>query len=208
MSTFMRKITFIKPNIKSLEDGTKTETRREHGLKIVNAANFEIAKTERVNNKLHVTFYSAREAIIIASHYKFDELLYVGEPVMVLSKGEKTTPLTPFIYLFENGYPESKAAVKKLQEKGYTFRSPLFLEKFFARYYVKIKDIKCEKVQDVSKESIIKEGIDVKNFDLDTSRIFFATLYNKVNGPASYDKNPFVFVYTFTITNRNGEGVR
>lgn len=107
-----------------------------------------------------------------------------------------------------------KALVKI--EKG-KLDKPIFLPSIFmpkeaCRIFLKIKSIRVERLQEISEEDSDHEG--VKNddffsglynylnygsnvFDLKTAKDSFISLWQKINGKASWDSNPFVFAYEF-----------
>ncbi len=83
---------------------------------------------------------------------------------------------------------------------------------------IKITDIKVERLQDISDEDCLKEGIfvdydehggmyatpfyDYKGNDGDgffTPQEAFAALINKVSGKGTWERNPWVFAYTFEL---------
>ena len=81
-------------------------------------------------------------------------------------------------------------------------------------HQIRITGIKCERLQDISKEDCMKEGIlgDVEydkyevyglfgNSDdgFDTPREAFASLIDKVSGRGTWDRNPWVVVYEFEL---------
>ena len=92
-----------------------------------------------------------------------------------------------------------------------------WLNKMFVRaeympIKIRITDIKVERLQDISDEDCMKEGIDyiggysdsyyfghgVNNIRLGNSpREAFAALIDKVSGKGTWEKNPFCFCYEF-----------
>lgn len=79
---------------------------------------------------------------------------------------------------------------------------------------IRIIGIKCERLQDISDEDCMKEGIryipeidkfyfeDVRrdeSFYFETSRQAFASLIDKVSGRGTWERNPRVFVYEFAL---------
>ena len=76
---------------------------------------------------------------------------------------------------------------------------------------IRITDIKVERLQDISEEDCLKEGIVKKyggygvvfgeNYNIFTGnpRDAFAALIDKVSGKGTWEKNPWVFVYDFEL---------
>ncbi len=82
-------------------------------------------------------------------------------------------------------------------------------------HQIKITDIKVERIQDISDDDCLKEGIneDLKGvqysfdskigycgqFPFATARQAFAALIDKVSGKGTWEKNPFCFCYEFKL---------
>lgn len=104
---------------------------------------------------------------------------------------------------------------------GWYKRSSLFMPKEFARIWLEITNIKVERLQDISEEDAIAEGIQrlmasnaqlleygqlYKNYQSTLTGIFndglkpigsFQSLWEKINGEESWNANPFVWVIEF-----------
>ncbi len=99
-----------------------------------------------------------------------------------------------------------------------------WLNKMFVRadlmpHQIRITDVRVERLQDISDEDCIKEGIrkwtkDYEIFKYDmpegfeifkwidkprTPRSAYAALIDKVSGKGAWDSNPYVFVYEFEL---------
>lgn len=86
-------------------------------------------------------------------------------------------------------------------------------------YRIRITNVKVERLQDISEEDCLREGIRTLTsesnpthytFDgwrfknkvfrcSDTPREAFAALINKISGNGTWEKNPYVFVYEFEL---------
>lgn len=111
-------------------------------------------------------------------------------------------------------------------QAGWT--NKMFVKPTLMPYQIRITNVRIEKLQDISWEDCLKEGIEhlqnggglkpysfydtsikVKNKkegvnygwyrDFDTPREAFASLIDKVSGKGTWDKNPYVFVYDFEL---------
>lgn len=114
--------------------------------------------------------------------YQVGDLLYVKEAVKYFDG--------KWVYKFEKPDPN---ADKK-------FKSPLFMPKHAARIWLRITDIKPERVQDISEEDAIKEGIDTNKISGDyehTPACEFENLWKSINGKESWDNNIWVWCYGF-----------
>jgi hypothetical protein len=105
--------------------------------------------------------------------------------------------------------------------KGIGFKEPLSLkvihgEKEMTRRIIKPQPddsgVRCERLQDISDEDCIKEGISAisqkynapfiyyNGFDYDnTPSRSYATLINKICGKGTWESNPYVWVYDFKL---------
>lgn len=94
------------------------------------------------------------------------------------------------------------------------WKSSMFMPKRAARIYLKITDIRVQKLQQITDEDAIKEGIQeftggkVTKYGIkgwkrtlfkDTPREAFRVLWEQVNGKGSWDENPYLWVLDFHI---------
>ena len=91
-----------------------------------------------------------------------------------------------------------------------------------ARYFIKITAVSVERLQDISEEDCLREGITIgRDFRfhkepyyycegvLNNGRLMmfktltqtYATLIDKINGKGTWNKNPYVWVYDFELIN-------
>jgi hypothetical protein len=87
-----------------------------------------------------------------------------------------------------------------------------------ARYFIEIVSLRCERVQDISDDDCIKEGITRCNnggridsyrdlcysyndydYNYDTKREAYAEYFDGLNGKDQWKKNPYVWVYEFKL---------
>lgn len=116
---------------------------------------------------------------------------------------------------------------KGKEKWGYTKRMAGYTNKMFVRadlmpHRIRITDIKVERLQDISDEDCMKEGVgqeynvpkmegtrlhDMYTFPcangsvdvFETPREAFAALIDRVSGRGTWDSNPYVFVYSFEL---------
>ncbi len=96
-------------------------------------------------------------------------------------------------------------------EPGWT--NKMFVRADLMPYRIKITNIKVERLQDISHEDCLKEGILYQDgyfcgykvsapnmaFGAMTAQQAFAALIDKVSGEGTWDSNPYVFVYEFEL---------
>lgn len=91
----------------------------------------------------------------------------------------------------------------------------MFVRADLMPHQIKITDIKVERLQDISDEDCMCEGVTWDYDDYPTMsrkvyfindyesfhspRLAFAALINRINGKSTFETNPYVFAYTFKL---------
>lgn len=211
--------------VQAIKAGTKTQTRRTQGLEFINED--EIIEWEYVGvsppapgggDKYMAVFkavgYSSTWAEVPLPAAKGD-VIWVRETFNTNWDG------IGFIYKADYVDPA----------KNKTFWKPsLFMPRAACRYWLKIKDIRVEILQNIIEEDAKAEGIerwietrmksqpehykvyfqDCKPEDAmsytSSAVNSYETLWQSINGGESWDKNPFVWVYEFEVLTEKPEG--
>ncbi len=124
------------------------------------------------------------------------DLLWVREKIYTIEE-------EALYYSADNSviYPETEAErVWIWQRKINTTISSRYMPKWAARIWLKITDIKVEKVRDISLDDCNAEGTSkTKHIDKWNARHHFAKLWNSINDKRGYgwDVNPFCWVISF-----------
>lgn len=99
------------------------------------------------------------------------------------------------------------------------WRNKLFVQASKMRHFIRITNVRVERLQDISDEDCIKEGVckwtkdkELYKYDLAdgfemfewrdkprTPREAYAALIDKISGKGTWDSNPWVFVYEFEL---------
>lgn len=96
------------------------------------------------------------------------------------------------------------------------WRNKMYVSADLMPHQIRITGIRCERLQDISDEDCVKEGvrvgsqaleypyyfIDTKQFlicDYKSPRRAFAALIDKVSGRGTWDRNPWVVAYEFEL---------
>jgi hypothetical protein len=96
------------------------------------------------------------------------------------------------------------------------WRNKMYVSADLMPHQIRITGIRCERLQDISDEECVKEGvrvgsqaleypyyfIDTKQFlicDYKSPRRAFAALIDKVSGRGTWDRNPWVVAYEFEL---------
>ena len=141
-------------------------------------------------DKIHLSRYKVGEVVAIAQSY---ETVYHEQGLETLD-------------MLVSGWKYSKG-----------WRNKLFVCADFMSHHIRITDIKVKRLQDISDEDCLKEGIYEDSGDdkyppsifyefegnkddgFDTPREAFAALIDKVSGKGTWESNPYVFVYEFEL---------
>lgn len=171
-------------------DGRKTQTRR-----IIKAKNFfETDKIEDYavfGNEIQIIANHGESLITIKSNYK------VGEIVAIAQRYKDVIPC--------ESIPQNKM-----------WNNKMFVSASFMPHQIRITNLRIERLQDISDEDCLSEGIefDCKSqsfycgFNNSTNskiwlgrtpREAYAELIDKVSGKGTWERNPYVFVYYFEL---------
>lgn len=179
-NTKYRPILFSTPMVQAILEGRKTQTRR-------------VIKPQPVS----IDFYEDRNVWypeVSKCPYNVGDVLWVRETFTEV-QGIK------FLYKANSEHQAMK------------WKPSIFMPKEACRIFLKVKLIRVERLQDISEEDAIAEGVvlisnlhgrnNYKRYDMkDKFGTFnpiysFLTLWEFINGRASWTSNPFVFVYEF-----------
>lgn len=115
----------------------------------------------------------------------------VGDVLWVREKWKKNdTPIGwPYHY-----YAANDTFANPDNEK---WKPSIFMPREACRIRLQITDIRAERLQDITEEDAKAEGY-ASDGD-ESARIWFSMLWDKINGPDSWDANPYVWVISFKI---------
>lgn len=91
----------------------------------------------------------------------------------------------------------------------------MFVRADLMPHQIQITDIRFEKLQDISEDDCLKEGVleqfrpqsmsckfyipNILDLDFSTPKEAFAALIDKINGKGTWERNPYVIVYEFKL---------
>lgn len=107
------------------------------------------------------------------------------------------------------GFVDYKADFLQSEYTEHTWRPSIFMPKAAARIWLKVTDVKCERVQQITGDDCRKEGMhatldefyaEKPGFCGEIERNAFEVLWDHLNAKRGYawDSNPWVFVISFT----------
>jgi hypothetical protein len=84
---------------------------------------------------------------------------------------------------------------KKVKVK---WKPSIFMPKQACRLFLQVKNIRVERLQDISRGDAMAEGCPFPNMQKGPNPVgWFHDLWHKINGPTSWVKNPWVWVIEF-----------
>jgi hypothetical protein len=197
--------------IARLKENTRRRVRFPKGVndKDVESAVMGIDQKGRVYFTFSVATHQGTEAVDVYPKYQ------IGEKVAVAQAYKNDEVLTYNAYN-EDGTKRTDGAKRHkemLVSEGY--RNKLFVRADLMPHVIEITNIKAERLQDISDEDCMKEGVTKwlncyivtgiteppgqNNVCFDTPREAFAALIDRLNGRGTWDKNEWQFAYTFEL---------
>ena len=89
------------------------------------------------------------------------------------------------------------------------YENKMFVRADLMPNQIRIKNVRIERLQDISREDCLREGVERITFDnysfegwkffCHDPREAYAALIDKVSGKGTWDSNPWVFVYEFEL---------
>lgn len=196
-----RPILMSAPMVRAILEGRKTQTRR------IVKPQYEVNGGIWTSIKTRGWMYQSRiencESLLKVCPYgKIGDILWVKETWMPLTVG--------YVYRADGIINENFPGTK--------WHPSIFMPRVASRIKLEITNIRVERVQDISEEDAIAEGIEyldnqLVDGEVDRCRIYFhysdnelilldakssyQTLWESINGKDSWGKNPWVWVIEF-----------
>jgi len=188
-----RPILFTEPMVRAIVAGQKTQTRR-----LVNPKySWDVDDSEGVNKVYYPCYVTGEpEAMEVPCPYgDVGDRLYVRE----------TWSVVP--HVTEDG-PKNKAkgdgtgvtwrAAWDGNPSGFKWKPSIHMPRWASRIKLEIVRVGVERLQDLSDQDAIAEGVRCAGVPASLSdRGAYAKLWESINGPGSWDLNPWVWVIEF-----------
>ncbi|WP_445458406.1 hypothetical protein [Flavobacterium sp. HNIBRBA15423] len=201
----IKPILFSTEMVQAILEGRKTQTRRTKGLETIskNANSYRYDGLDESgdtgteyqhffeiidHNKKPIEKYCS-----IKSPYKIGDILWVREFFVKFEKWKELEQKFSYYY--------------KADFYNHTFKyePSIHMPKEACRLFLKIKNIRAERLNDISQADAIAEGIKKdlgwKNYLFEGAETdpysSFETLWKKINGKESWNSNPWVWVIDF-----------
>ena len=143
----------------------------------------------------------------ILPKYELGEVVAIAQSYMDVDRFYRKGKNAAYLEYLDSILPELKLY------PGWT--NKMFVRADLMPHHIRITDIKIERLQDISDEDCLKEGIfkwdagqkDIPFYsshnadipDYNNPRDAFAELIDKVSGKGTWESNPYVFVYGFEL---------
>lgn len=181
-------------------DGSKTQTRRIMKGKPLFPSD-EIESTGVLGDEVQIIANGGESLITMKLPFR------VGEVVAVAQSYRDCGGVN------EDGVPMWDIISQRVGSTNAGWDNKMFVRADLMPHQIRITDVRVERLQDISDEDCIKEGvheatrdfpwywIDGFNVTFNESRAAFAHLINKVSKKDVWQENPYVFVYDFELVN-------
>lgn len=207
----MKGILFKPDMIKAIVEGRKTQTRRV----IKPQPCFEAVACEP---KVLLDILTEKK-----SRYKVGETVYIKEAHCIECYKNDGIEVACYKYDEDPSFFSIAGLLFELCDIDCgmaKWRSPMFMPAWAARYFIKIIDVRAERLQEICGEDVNNEGVNYENIwgkyskpdwdsfidaQEDIAISAFAKLWNSINKqPYDWQSNPWVFAYKFQVVSLRG----
>ena len=187
--------------VQAILDGSKTQTRRIKGLEEVNynpdewiydGFEFGLHHFKLSYSTGHHPQINERKPTIKCPYGELGDVLWVRETWQTL--GDQYGEGIEYAY---------KADIKEDDKfsEGLIWKPSIHMPKAACRIFLKVKSIRVERLQDISEEDAEAEGVMPCTLNSQTGnycyKYGFIKIWHQINGEASWNTNPFVWVIEF-----------
>lgn len=218
-----RPILFSAPMVRALLAGTKTQTRR--AIKSIDGhrAITEFGPSDTLGYDWHfrdkeLRWCDVRHDILIARlRCKLGDQLWVREAwniewVKDLAPGETLGRTRAECEAVNGGFAcpcgdgivyAATNAQRHPEHGSARWRSPIHMPRWASRITLTVTDVRVQRLQDISTGDADAEGALAPPYSSEFAAVHAVPMYQAIwegiNGPGSWDANPWVAAYTFTV---------
>ncbi len=195
----MKTILFNASMVKAILAGRKTQTRREVSGGFLDDEEFFIIQKLFAQKN----YKEAKNKYGFEVKYKIGDILYVRE----------TFGISHEWGLHPNGFPNIKNLIKKhivYKADGYSlpdggmWKPSIHMPKEYARIFLKVTDMRVERLKQISTSDVQREGIREDGFytfaadaERERKRLWISLWDSTAKDGYKWHDNPYVFVYEF-----------
>ncbi len=172
-----------------------------------------------INDEKTICSACAEDKSTNKAKYQIGDLLWVRETWMQ----------NPNIEIFPEEPMRYKASASKqyVEEWAGYWKPSIYMPKEAARIWLRVINVKCERLQDITADDAVKEGIKKieglgwKHYSakshftkqelkdacpfLKSPILSFLSLWESINGKESLERNPWIFAYEFELVSISGK---
>lgn len=211
-----RPMLFSAPMVRAILDGRKTQTRRIVKPQPPKGTEKVISQTEKIGQSFLCMSqpengfrsvipanHSKKHPAMIPPHGQVGDLIWVRETCKAI--GPKHEP-----EIMYSDHDDYDIATKEL---GWRVLPSIYMPRRESRITLKIAGVRVERLQDVSGADAKAEGVNSQLIcsnrlgPAGSYRMNFTLLWESINGPTSWNENPWVWVYEFEPIVQNVDAV-
>lgn len=199
-TTATKPILFSEPMVRAILDGRKTMTRRlpdKQRRRAWEGYQQSIALRRGMNPpKLPLYVYDEKEFYEIYPPYRPGDLLWVRETwANALLNGGPDGFSDTFAYKADGSVRYGSRKAEDLPPNAISaWQSSIFMPKAAARLFLRVKNVRMERVQDISAADAVKEGCAGEE---DFRRLWDSLLKHADRAKCGWDANPWVWAIAF-----------
>jgi len=198
----MKPIIFSGEMVRAILEGRKTQTRR-----VIKDSLIEYA-VKKTRVCLEVFDSEINQCRNIYPRFKVGDILYVRETWMPYATIESWIA-DEQLYFYKADCSEKN--LRALKRDNAKWRSPYHMPREAARIFLRVTDVRCERLQDITEHDARAEGargvMRTNTFpSVEEPLIAFWMIWDGLNAKRGYgwDSNPWVFVYEFERCEKDG----
>jgi len=197
----IKPILFSTPMVQAILDGRKTQTRR-----IIDVdSNFEyrgVIIGDGKRNGNHLFIIGPNKWTEIKPKYQPGDILWVRETWQQEAREFENENGKGWVFTGKYIYRADGAQLPIGSEAFGKWKLSIHMPKEAARIFLKVTDVRVEKLQDISAKDAIAEGVESRLPDCGIAQSQFQVLWQSIHGSDSWHSNPYVWVYSFEKVDR------
>jgi hypothetical protein len=192
-------ILFSTPMVQAIQEGRKTQTRREVNFPMVWPDLLEDLHAKLVVKRKEVFDLKGESRFALRDRFgKPGDVLWVRETFAVA--GARTR------YKADYDWTDEEKSLGEIAP----WKPSVHMHKAYCRFFLEVVSIRVERLQDISEHDAMKEGVfaspiyqgyvtdmEGRNFHASSAARSFEKLWCQINGPESWEANPWVWVVEF-----------
>ncbi len=189
-------IVFSAPMVRAILEGRKTQTRRTGKVWFSRYERFQ--NGERFRLYVRETFATRRCPEMFGGESRPMAAYKAGRQWLKVKDGCPVTPINDENYETLWDAPDTKPEHIK-------WTPAIHMPKWASRIFAPVVNMRVERLQDISDNDVVTEGVDIPEWKLidrfgvtkTAGAELFAPLWDSINGPGAWDENPEVVVCEF-----------